>query len=109
MHPMSAIAHICGSCACSNHLASMSHSLPEIRPVTMRLRYAGAVGTGFSDAVATALRKRLDAIVTPRCAIAGLKGKGAVWVLPDLTARIAYRCPTTAGELRLASFEKVVE
>ncbi len=70
-----------------------------------RLRYAGAVGTGFSDAVATALRARLDRIVTTRCAVAGLKGKGAVWVTPDLKARIAYRGLTTAGELRHASFK----
>ena len=74
-----------------------------------RLRYAGAVGTGFSEAVAAALRKRLDAIVTPRCAVAGLKGKGAVWVSPDLKARIVYRGLTTAGELRHASFKGLAE
>ena len=74
-----------------------------------RLRYAGAVGTGFSDAVATALRKRLDAIVTVKCPVASLKGKGAVWVAPDLRAEIAYRGLTRAGELRHASFKGLVE
>ncbi len=74
-----------------------------------RLRYAGAVGTGFSDAVATALRKRLDAIVTAKCPVAGLKGKGTVWVSPDLQAKIAYRGLTTAGELRHASFKGLIE
>ena len=74
-----------------------------------RLRYAGAVGTGFSDAVAAALRKRLDAIVTTKCPVAGLKGKGAVWVSPDLRAEIAYRGLTTAGELRHASFKGLIE
>ncbi len=74
-----------------------------------RLRYAGAVGTGFSEAVATALRKRLDAIATTKCPVAGLKGKGAVWVSPDLRAEIAYRGLTTAGELRHASFKGLIE
>ena len=74
-----------------------------------RLRYAGAVGTGFSEAVAAALRKRLDAIVTPRCAVAGLKSKGAIWVAPDLKARVAYRGLTTAGELRHASFKGLAD
>ncbi len=73
------------------------------------LRYAGAVGTGFSEAVATMLRQRLDGIATPRCAVAGLKVKGAVWVAPDLRAEIAYRGVTTAGELRHASFKGLVE
>ena len=73
------------------------------------LRYAGAVGTGFSEAVATMLREKLDAISTPRCAIAGLRVKGAVWVAPDLRAKIAYRGVTTAGELRHASFKGLVE
>ena len=73
------------------------------------LRYAGAVGTGFSEAVATMLRQRLDRITTPRCAVSGLKVKGAVWVTPDLRAEIAYRGVTTAGELRHASFKGLVE
>jgi bifunctional non-homologous end joining protein LigD len=74
-----------------------------------RLRYAGAVGTGFSEPVAKALRDRLDRIVTTRCPVAGLKGKGSVWVTPDLRAEIAYRGMTSAGELRQASFKGLVE
>ena len=74
-----------------------------------RLRYAGAVGTGFSEVVAAALRVRLDRISTPRCPIAGLRVGGAVWVSPDLRAEIAYRGLTTAGELRHASFKGLVE
>lgn len=54
------------------------------------------------------LREKLDAIAAPRCAVAGLKVKGAVWVAPDLQAEIAYRGVTTAGELRHASFKGVV-
>ena len=74
-----------------------------------RLRYAGAVGTGFSERVAAALRERLDRIRADRCAVAGLKVSGAVWVSPDLRAEIAYRSVTTAGELRHASFKGVEE
>jgi bifunctional non-homologous end joining protein LigD len=73
------------------------------------LVYLGAVGTGFSDAVATMLRAKLDAIVTPKCGVAGLKAKGAVWIRPDLQAEIAYRGTTTAGELRHASFKGLQE
>lgn len=70
-----------------------------------KLVYVGAVGTGFSDVVATMLRARLDVIVTSKCAVAGLTTKGAVWVRPDLRAEIAYRGVTTTGELRHASFK----
>ena len=42
------------------------------------LRYATAVGPGFSEAVAAMLRDKVDAICAPRCAVAGLKAKGAV-------------------------------
>jgi bifunctional non-homologous end joining protein LigD len=73
------------------------------------LEYVGAVGTGFSDAVATMLRERLDAIATPKCAVEGLKTKGAVWVRPKLQAEIAYRGLTTARELRHASFKGLVD
>ena len=45
-----------------------------------RLRYAGAIGTGFSEAVAEALRARLNGIKT------GLKAGGAVWVTLGLCA-----------------------
>ena len=74
-----------------------------------RLRYAGAVGTGFSERVAAALRERLDRIATPRCILPGLKVAGAVWVDPSVQAEIAYRGTTTAGELRHASFKGLVD
>ena len=74
-----------------------------------RLRYAGAVGTGFSELVAAALRDRLDRIVAPRCPVPGLKVGGAVWVSLDLRAEIAYRGVTAGGELRHASFKGLLE
>lgn len=82
-------------------------SLANIKIATFdgaRLRYAGVVGTGFSEAVAKNLRERLDRIAASRCPVASLKVSGALWVTPDLRATIAYRGLTTAGELRHASF-----
>ena len=87
-------------------------ALANLKIVTFdgtRLRYAGAVGTGFSDTVAAALRGRLDTIATRKCPVAGLRGKCAVWDTPDLPAEIAYRGLTTTGELRHASFRGLVE
>jgi bifunctional non-homologous end joining protein LigD len=69
------------------------------------LRYAGAVGTGFSEATMRMLRKVLDPLAQPRSVVSSLKVKGAVWVRPDLHAVVAYRGFTTAGELRHASFK----
>jgi bifunctional non-homologous end joining protein LigD len=73
------------------------------------LHYVGTVGTGFSDAVAAALRQRLDRIITSKSAVSGLKMKGAVWTTPDLMVQIAYRGMTATGELRHASFKGIVE
>jgi ATP-dependent DNA ligase len=42
------------------------------------LRYAGAVGTGFSDATMRMLRKVFDPLAQNRSAVASLKVKGAV-------------------------------
>jgi bifunctional non-homologous end joining protein LigD len=69
------------------------------------LRYAGAVGTGFSEATIRMLRKVLDPLAEPRSGAAWPKVKGAVWVRPELYAVVADRGFTTAGELRHASFK----
>ena len=50
------------------------------------------------------LEEKLNAIAAPRCAVAG-----AVWVMPDLRAEVAYREVTTAGELRHASFKGLAD
>jgi bifunctional non-homologous end joining protein LigD len=70
-----------------------------------RLRYAGAVGTGFSDAVAFELKTALDTVKIDRAALATPRIKGAVWVRPGLRVEIAYRGWTAGGELRHASFK----
>jgi bifunctional non-homologous end joining protein LigD len=73
------------------------------------LRYAGAVGTGFSDATMRTLRKVLDPLTQQRSAVPSLKVKGAIWVRPELQAEVAYRGFTTAGELRHSSFKGLRE
>jgi bifunctional non-homologous end joining protein LigD len=69
------------------------------------LRYVSAVGTGWTEAEALALKKRLDALAIREAAVAGVKAKGAVWTAPDLHAKVAYRGWTSGGELRQASFK----
>jgi bifunctional non-homologous end joining protein LigD len=71
------------------------------------LRYAGAVGRGFSEATMRMLRKVLDPLEQKQSAVPSLKVRGAVWVRPDLQAHVAYCGFTTAGELRYASFKGV--
>jgi bifunctional non-homologous end joining protein LigD len=66
------------------------------------LRYAGAVGTGFSDATMRMPREVLDPLTQNRSALPSLKVKGAVWVRPELYANVAHHGFTTAGELRHA-------
>ncbi len=73
------------------------------------LRYAGAVGTGFSDAtMADALRRVLDRPGgRPGAAVPSQGRRGRYWRGPRKLscAAIAYRDFTTAGELRHASFK----
>jgi bifunctional non-homologous end joining protein LigD len=69
------------------------------------LRYVGAVGTGWTEAEALALKKRLDALAIREAAVEGVKAKGAVWTEPELHAKVAYRGSTSGGELRQASFK----
>jgi bifunctional non-homologous end joining protein LigD len=73
------------------------------------LRYAGAVGTGYSHVVAVALKQGLDAIRATEPAIGGLRIKGAVWTRPQLLAQVDFRGWTTGHELRHASFKGLSE
>jgi len=70
------------------------------------LRYAGKVGTGFSEAAIATLRKELDAISvdTPAVDVPGLARRGAHFVKPNLVAEIAYGSLTDDGILRHSSF-----
>jgi bifunctional non-homologous end joining protein LigD len=73
------------------------------------LTYVGSVGTGFTHASATALRKQLDRITAASPPARGLSRKGVIWVKPKLAAEIAYRGWTHDEKLRHASFKGLRE
>lgn len=70
------------------------------------LVYAGGVGTGFTHASGSALRKQMDKLVIPKPAVAMKERKrGYRWLTPALVAEIAFRAWTDDGKLRHASFK----
>jgi bifunctional non-homologous end joining protein LigD len=71
-----------------------------------KLRYAGKVGTGFSNAVQHDLRARLDslAIEKPAAPVPRADARGARWVKPKLVAEIAFAEFTADNVVRHASF-----
>jgi bifunctional non-homologous end joining protein LigD len=69
------------------------------------LRYAGAVGTGFSAVAVQLLLARLSGFLQKDSPIHGLKVRGAAWTRPELVAEVQYRGFTTTGELRHASIK----
>ena len=75
------------------------------------LRYAGKVGTGFSETVRTDLRTRLerDATIEPPAFARSLRVPGAVWVKPRLVAEIAFTEWTEDGMLRHPTFQGLRE
>jgi bifunctional non-homologous end joining protein LigD len=77
------------------------------------LRFAGKVGTGFTNAVARQLRARLDRLevrespFTPRPS--GWLGRNAHWVRPALVAEVAFSEWTHDGKVRQSSFQGLRE
>jgi bifunctional non-homologous end joining protein LigD len=74
-----------------------------------RLRFAGKVGTGFTERVAVALRRQLDALTQSPCPFDPLPDpefrRDAVWVRPALVVEVRFANWTGDGRLRHASFE----
>ncbi|HEX6951065.1 MAG TPA: DNA ligase D [Nitrospira sp.] len=74
-----------------------------------RLRYAGKVGTGFSDRVLKTLHRTLVALERPKPPFVnpptGYEAKGAHWVTPQLVAEIRFAEWTQEGILRQPSFQ----
>jgi bifunctional non-homologous end joining protein LigD len=74
-----------------------------------RLRYAGKVGTGFSDSLLKTLYKSLVSLERPSPAFVnppkGYEAKGAHWVTPKLVAEIRFSEWTQEGILRQPSFQ----
>jgi bifunctional non-homologous end joining protein LigD len=71
-----------------------------------KLRYAGKVGTGFSQELMNELRAKLDRIErkTPTLEAPRAAVRGAHWVSPKLVAEIAFTETTPDGVLRHPSF-----
>jgi bifunctional non-homologous end joining protein LigD len=75
------------------------------------LVYAGSVGSGFSESDLEAIRARLDPRVrpTPACGGAVPRGRGNVWVEPEMVVEVRYRQWTREGLLRHPVFARLRE
>jgi bifunctional non-homologous end joining protein LigD len=74
------------------------------------LRYAGRVGTGFTERALASLRERLDALAADEPPFAAPpRLKGAHWVRPELVAEVEFREWTRDGVVRQPSFEGLRE
>jgi bifunctional non-homologous end joining protein LigD len=71
-----------------------------------KLRYAGKVGTGFSNQVQHDLRARFDKLAAGKAAVAvpRAEARGAHWLKPELVAEVAFAEFTSEGIVRHASF-----
>jgi bifunctional non-homologous end joining protein LigD len=74
-----------------------------------RLRYAGNVGTGFTQAFLADLLARLSELEVPRPQFEGFEGtprpRGARFVRPELVCEVEYLRWTEDGKLRASSFK----
>jgi bifunctional non-homologous end joining protein LigD len=71
-----------------------------------RLRWIGAVGSGFNDRSLAAIRTALDEMTVPVCPFSPESElpKGSTWVQPQLVAMVRYKEWTLAGRVRAPSF-----
>jgi bifunctional non-homologous end joining protein LigD len=71
-----------------------------------KLRYAGKVGTGFSQALQEHLSERMGWIEAekPAAPVPRAEARGAHWMKPELVAEIAFAEFTAEGVVRHASF-----
>lgn len=74
------------------------------------LVYAGKVGSGFSQKTSMAVRKKLNALVTPQQTLTQkIRKPKAKWVEPKFFAEVEYRDITADGLLRQSSFKGMSE
>jgi bifunctional non-homologous end joining protein LigD len=70
------------------------------------LVYMGKVGTGWSRAVSSQIRKQLDTVVSPKSKLSKqVRKPKATWVDPVFTAEVEYRDITSEGLLRQSSLK----
>jgi bifunctional non-homologous end joining protein LigD len=73
-----------------------------------RLRFAGRAGTGFTESQLDDLRRRLDALATPKPPFDETpplrRTERAVWVRPELVAQVRFAEWTESGLLRQPLF-----
>ncbi len=79
-----------------------------------KLRYAGRVGTGFTDAFLEELTKRLEQLEQKESPFVDLQGRtgqarGVHWLKPKLVAQVAFGEWTRDGHLRHPSFQGLRE
>lgn len=76
------------------------------------LTYAGRSGTGFTQKVASELRKQLEELKSDKCpfisASAAMR-KGAIWVKPELVAQVRFATWTADQLVRQAAFTGIRE
>ncbi|WP_442581793.1 DNA ligase D [Mesorhizobium sp. ASY16-5R] len=72
-----------------------------------KLRYAGRVGTGFSNRMGDELKQRMDALKAKSPPFDKMPAgqKGAIWLKPQLVAEIEFRSWTADGIIRHSSFQ----
>lgn len=73
-----------------------------------KLKFAGRVGTGFTETTRLELKKEFSKIsrkTSPFSSLPQEYGKGAKWVKPALAAQIDFAEITSSGVLRQASFK----
>ncbi|WP_150460327.1 ATP-dependent DNA ligase [Nesterenkonia ebinurensis] len=76
------------------------------------LRYAGRVGTGFSDTDLTELRRQLDKLVRktpPADSVPREDSSDATWVTPRLQAEVRHSGITRDGRLRHPIWRRLLE
>jgi len=77
-----------------------------------QLRYAGRVGTGFSQKTSGDLRTRLNGMAQKQSSLPEIPldaRRGVVWVKPELVAQVAFATWTHDDLVRQASFEGLRE
>jgi bifunctional non-homologous end joining protein LigD len=72
------------------------------------LKYAGKVGTGFTEQTLALVKRELEPLRSDTSPFGGRQPpKGTIFVEPRLVAEVEYREWTTAGTLRAPSFKGI--